>query len=72
MDDRTWKVVLCALALSAIALTFDVFSDSFEISPGFWGFLSAVLGFLAARTGLSQRNGNGRRNGQADGRQRQN
>lgn len=59
VDDRTWYLAVGALAVALLGLVLDAVLPAFDISPGFWAFLSAMLGFLGARAAIKSRNGNG-------------
>jgi hypothetical protein len=57
VDDRTWWLASGALGVGAAAMVLDAVVPAFNISPGFWAFLSAMLGFLGARAAIRMRNG---------------
>lgn len=57
MDDRTWYLALGSLILALFGIGLDAALKSFDLPGGLWGFLSALLGFLGARSYAKAKNG---------------
>lgn len=61
MDERIFRLTLWTLGAVVILSGIDAALVSFELGPGFWGFVSGMLGLLTAvaTIGIRRRNGNG-------------
>lgn len=59
MDERTWRLFIGLLMLSAFAITLDAAIPSYDVPGLFWGVPGGIITYLTARNQARIRNGNG-------------
>lgn len=51
MDDNTLYVVFATLVVAVFGISVDALSESFDLHPAAWGFLTAILTLLGLFAG---------------------